>query len=225
MSSEHTDVAAYSLGLLEPGDQQDFEAHLAGCQSCTAELAEFATMADLFAGVQPVESDTEELAETALGDLIRQRAGARRRRVRQQAALAAAAALVLLAGGVGVGIATAPHQSPLSAQVVLEGQRHSATNAATGVTGTIGLVPKTWGTQVTLDLAGVRGPVECQLVAVSRTGERRVITGWFVPTTGFGVPGHPAHLLLIGGVAIPMSQLSEVDVQVVNGATLLSIRM
>jgi hypothetical protein len=76
-----------------------------------------------------------------------------------------------------------------------------------------------------MDLAGVRGPLECQLIAVSRTGERRVVTGWFVPRAGFGVPGNPSHLLLIGGTAIPEKELSRVEIEVVNGATLLSISM
>jgi hypothetical protein len=228
MSSQHTDVAAYSLGLLEQEDRQDFEVHLADCQSCAAELAEFATMADLLSGVEPVgpvESGQEELGDTALGDLIRQRAMARSRRVRLQAVLAAVASLVLLAGGVAVGLVSAPQQPASVAQLVRQGQQHSATNARTGVTATIGLVAKTWGTQITMDLAGVRGPLECQLIAVSRTGERRVVTGWFVPRAGFGVPSNPSHLLLIGGTAIPEKELSRVEIEVVNGATLLSISM
>jgi anti-sigma factor RsiW len=40
MSSEHTDVGAYALGLLEPEDRRAFEEHLAGCPACAAELAE-----------------------------------------------------------------------------------------------------------------------------------------------------------------------------------------
>jgi anti-sigma factor RsiW len=49
--SEHTDVGAYSLGLLEQQDRRAFEAHLADCQTCAAELAELAGMAGLLTGV------------------------------------------------------------------------------------------------------------------------------------------------------------------------------
>ena len=93
----------------------------------------------------------------------------------------------------------------------------------TGATGTVGLLTKTWGTYVSLDLAGVHGPLECQLIAVSKTGQRRVVTGWLVRAPGDGVPGHPAHLLVQGGTAIPVAGLARFDVVVVNGPTLLSI--
>lgn len=227
MNSQHTDVAAYSLGLLEQQDRQDFEAHLADCTSCAAELAEFSSMADLLSGMEPVESGQEETAETAAAetavvDLLRVRAAARRRRVRRQSVLAAAASLVLLAGGVAAGIAAAPQQAPPVAQVI-PGHRHTATDPRTGVTGTIGLVAKPWGTQVTLDLARVHGPVECQLIAVSKTGERRVITGWFVPSAGYGVPGHLGRLLIHGGTSIAETDLSSLVVEVVHGGALLTI--
>jgi len=100
MSVQHTDVASYSLGLLQDDDRRAFEAHLAECESCTAELAEFAAMASLFSGVDPVESPPPEPAETAIAELIAKRGAAERRRVRQRAMLAVAASLVLLAGGV-----------------------------------------------------------------------------------------------------------------------------
>ena len=112
---------------------------------------------------------------------------------------------------------------PASVGGGLTGQLHSATDPGTGVAGTVGLVAKAWGTQVTLDLSKVRGPVECELVAVSKTGERRVVMGWLVPAPGDGVPGHPAHLVIAGGTAIPRNDLARVDVDVVNGRTLLTI--
>jgi len=107
--------------------------------------------------------------------------------------------------------------------VAIPGQLHSATDPGTGAAGTVGLVAKAWGTQVTLDLSKVHGPAECELVAVSRTGERRVVMGWLVAAPGDGVSGHPAHLVLRGGTSIPRSDLSRVDVDVVNGRTLVSI--
>lgn len=47
--------------------------------------------------------------------------------------------------------------------------------------------------------------------------------GWFVPAAGYGVPGHPGHLLVQGGVAISQHDLSRLSVVVVHGRSLLSI--
>jgi len=231
----HTDVGAYSMGLLEERDRREFEDHLAGCPACAAEVAELSPMAALLRGVEPrgVEPAGAADGEPAAGrepgggdvtELLRRRARQQRQRRRWQVALGAAAGIVLIGGGIGVGIAAAPQNGPPPPPpLALTGQLHSATDPGTGVAGTVGLVAKAWGTQVTLDLSKVHGPAECELVAVSRTGERRVVMGWLVTAPGDGVPGHPAHLLIRGGTSIPRSDLSRVDVDVVNGRTLVSI--
>ena len=228
----HTDVGAYSMGLLEERDRHEFEDHLAGCPACAAEVAELSPMAALLKGVElrGVELTGVEPGvgrEPGGGDvteLLRRRARRQRQRRRWQVALGAAAGIVLIGGGIGVGIAAAPQNGPPPPPpLALTGQLHSATDPGTGVAGTVGLVAKAWGTQVTLDLSKVRGPAECELVAVSRTGERRVVMGWLVTAPGDGVPGHPAHLVIRGGTSIPRSDLSRVDVDVVNGRTLVSI--
>jgi len=231
----HTDVGAYSMGLLEEQDQRAFEEHLAGCPACAAELAELSPMAALLKGielkgielkgVEPAGDGPDEGPDEAtVTDLVRRRASQQRHRRRWQAGLGAAAGIVLIGGGIGLGIAAAPQPAgPAAPPLALTGQLHSATDLRTGAAGTVGLVAKAWGTQVTLDLSKVRGPAECELIAVSRTGERRVVMGWLVPAPGDGVPGHPAHLVIRGGTSIPRNDLARVDVDVVNGRTLVSI--
>jgi len=220
----HTDVGAYSMGLLEEQDKRAFEDHLAGCPACAAELAELSPMAALLRGVEPAGAAQDEPAEAQVTELIRRRARQQRHRRRWQVALGAAAGIVLIGGGIGVGIAASPqHAGPPVSALTLTGQLHSATDPGTGAAGTVGLVAKAWGTQVTLDLAKVHGPVECELVAVAKTGERRVVMGWLVPAPGDGVPGHPAHLVIRGGTSIPRNDLTRFDVDVVNGRTLVSI--
>jgi hypothetical protein len=231
----HTDVGAYSMGLLEERDRREFEDHLAGCPACAAEVAELSPMAALLRGVElrGVEpagaADGEPAASREPGggdvtELLRRRARQQRQRRRWQVALGAAAGIVLIGGAIGLGIVAAPQDGPPPAPpLALNGQLHSAIDPGTGVAGTVGLVAKAWGTQVTLDLSKVHGPAECELVAVSRTGERRVVMGWLVTAPGDGVPGHPAHLVIRGGTSIPRNDLSRVDVDVVNGRTLVSI--
>lgn len=218
VSGEHTDVAAYALGLLEPADQQAFEEHLRSCPACAAELAELSDMKGLLTGIGPVEPAADEPSGAQVTDLVRRRAQSERRRVRWQSALAAAAAVVLLAGGLIVGRAVAPQATvPAIANPI------TATNPATGVVGTVGLVKKPFGTQVTLDLAKIRGPKQCQMVAVSTTGQRSVIATWFLPPVNFGSPAHPAPLNLVGWTTIPRADLARIDVNLVGGPNLVSI--
>jgi len=220
--SEHTDVGAYALGLLEPADRQAFEEHLASCPSCAAELADLSGMKDLLTGIGPVPAGAEEPTEAEVVELVRRRAGDRRRRTRWQAALSAAAAVVLLAGGVAVGLATAPRSGTVIPPP--KGVLASATNSVTHVTGKAGLVAKTWGTEITLQLFGVAGPLDCQLVAVSRTGVREKLGSWQVPPHAhFGLPGHPNPLVLGGPAGIKINDLSQLVISVVNGRTLVSI--
>jgi hypothetical protein len=219
----HTDVGAYSMGLLEEPDRRAFEDHLAGCASCSAELAELSPMAALLRGVEPASAPGHQADGANVTQLIGRRAARQRERRRWQAVAGVAAGVVLIGGGIGIGMASSQHAGPAAPAVAVPGQLHSATDPGTGVAGTVGLLAKAWGTQVTLDLSKVHGPVECQLVAVSRTGERRVVMSWLVPAPGDGVPGHPAHLVIQGGTSIPRSDLAHLDVDVVNGRTLVSI--
>ncbi len=224
MSVKHTDVAAYSLGLLGPADRLDFEAHLAQCDSCAAELAEFSAMTDLFAGIGEIELADDEKVDAAIADLASSRSLARRRRTRQRAVLALAACLVLVAVGIAAGAFALPRSSPpVASGPLLTGVLHKATNPVTGITGTVGLVSKPWGTQVTLQLGRVKGPLDCELIAVSKTGEQRVTMGWLVPAAGYGVPGHPADLLIEGGTSINVNDLATIKIDVVPGRTLLTI--
>jgi anti-sigma factor RsiW len=219
ISGEHIDLGAYALGLLEDQDKVTFEAHLATCDACRTELPSLSPIAGLLRGMDPVDVP---VAVEPPADLLRRRASATRRGRRRLIIASAAAGVVLAGGGIGIGLTVAPGPAP-AATSRLTGQLHTATNPANGVTGTVGLVAKSWGTQVTLDLAGVHGPLECELTAASKQGARRIVTGWLVTAPGDGVPGHPAHLLVQGGTAISLANLARFDVIVVNGPTLLTI--
>jgi len=75
ISNDHIDVGAYALGLLEDRDKAVFEAHLATCSSCTAELSTLSPVADLVKGLEPVELPGDAEAAQAPVDLLRRRAG------------------------------------------------------------------------------------------------------------------------------------------------------
>ncbi|MFI0444825.1 anti-sigma factor family protein [Actinomadura sp. 6N118] len=226
---EHSDVGAYALGLLEEDDRRAFEEHLAGCEQCRRELAEFGGMGELLTGLEDYKDAATALDEPPgeVIDLLRRR---RRTDRRGTYVIGAAAAAALIATGATVGaVLTGPEtgdghdrHSPAQALVVA-GERHAATDARTGARGLVGLEGKGWGTHVGLELKGVKGPLRCHLEAVSRTGARSVVTGWQVPVKGYGVPGSPNPLVTHGGTAIQRKDLDRFEVKVEGGGTLLTI--
>lgn len=245
-AAEHTDVVAYAFGALEEADRRAFEEHLATCASCTDELAGLREMKDLFTGlkedtaVPPLPETLPEGAEDAGGgsdvvDLLRRRKSAARRQRRATVILSAAAAAAFLAGGIAIGGATASHKTvtampgmPGSSngpapQLVLTGERHSATDPASGVHATVALMSLGWGTHVALEIGNVKGPLECELVAISKTGTERVVGGWSVPPAGYGTPAHHDQLYVHGGTSIPRNQLARFEVRVIGGGTQVSI--
>jgi hypothetical protein len=248
---QHTDVGAYVLGLLEADDRRRFEAHLAHCPRCRAELPELSGIA------AAVRATPLDIASASLGlwtgaaaaadepptrqvaDLVRRRATADRRRRRRDVLLAAAAGVVVLAGGVAVGAQVAGGDDPTGpAAESAAGDTHdtagdtgvqaapglvlSGTDPVTGADGTITMESTSWGTRIGLELANVRGPLECELVAVTTSGER-VVSGWSVPESGYGVAGSPDPLTIEGGVAATPDAITRFDVRTSDGQTLLAI--
>lgn len=232
MSVEHTDVGAYALGLLEEADRRAFEEHLNGCAACAAEFDDLAGMRGLLDGVGPVEAGDEEPPEIdgAVADLVERRRREDRRQRRGTMVIGLAAGVALVAGGVTIGSAIVSpggggehhHGSP-AADVLAKGTRHTATDPATHVVGVVATRPAPFGTEVGLDLAGVRGPLTCRLVAVMRSGQQQPVTEWSVPEEGYGVPGSPKHLQVHGGIAGKAGDVSRWDVIVEGGGRLVSI--
>lgn len=232
MTVAHTDVGAYALGLLEEDDRRAFEEHLGDCTSCTAELGGLGDMRRLLAGIGPVEVDDEEPEDLSgdITDLVARRRREDRRRRRGTLVIGLAAGVALVAGGVTAGAAIVSpggggehqHGSP-AADVLASGVRHSATDPSTHAVGIVATRAQPFGTEVGLDLANVRGPLTCRLVAVMRSGQQQPVTEWAVPPKGYGVPGSPAHLQVHGGISVEPSDVSRYDVLIEGGGRLVSV--
>ncbi|RFS83052.1 zf-HC2 domain-containing protein [Actinomadura spongiicola] len=250
---EHTDIGAYALGLLEEDDRRAFETHLAQCASCAEELGEMSGMAEALSGLGEFTGATEGVdreievggatgaAEAASAtaserppaeviDLLRRERRSDRRRRRGTYVIGAAAAAALIGTGVtvgaglgGDGLPARGHGHGPAQALVVSGERHTGSDARTGVNGLVGLSSVGWGTHVGLELKGVRGPLRCRLEAVSRTGERTVVTAWQVPVKGYGVPGSPEPLITHGGTPIQRKDLDRFEVRIEGGGTLLTI--
>jgi hypothetical protein len=225
---EHTDVAAYALGLLEEPERRAFAAHLEDCPRCAGELRQLTGMRELLTQVEPVDLEDRHDTAGVPVDL-----GARRRRPVDRIAMIAAAAAILLVGVfVGATVSdsgSAPGAAPVgdhvhapAAQLLLYGQRFAAADPETGVTGVVGIEPRGFGTHVALELRGVHGPLRCSLTVVSRTGVREPAATWGVPVPGYGVPGAPNPLVIHGATSIPPGDIARFEISTTD-RTLLGV--
>jgi len=251
--TSHIDVGAYALGLLEEPDRRAFEAHLSTCMPCHEELAVLRGVAAQLDGMPPIEDprDAEPVPPPpeVVTDMLRYRARKARRGRVARALVGAAAGVVLLAGAFGTGLTmggdragdggagaggSAAAVGAGAVQVVdgsveklmREGRRVEAADSASGVTGTVAMEGKQWGSRVGLRLAKVRGPLQCELVAVDRTGRAHTVVGWSVPPKGYGVPGSPAPLMVQGGTALTPDEIARFEVRTIGrngGRTLLTV--
>src|SRR5881397_3387372 len=103
----HSFAAAYALHALDPGDEQRFEAHLAGCDRCRVDVAGYLESATaLAAAVEPADPPAE------LRDRILTQARAERpnvvplrpRRFASPTAITSAIAAVAACAAIGLGI-------------------------------------------------------------------------------------------------------------------------
>lgn len=204
------DLAAYVLGALEPAERSAFEAHLPSCERCRAESTEFAGLPGLLGRLSAADAaavSTPEPAddEAALNRLLAHVA-ARRRARRRRNLLSVAAAVVLLAGA-GAGIAAGVSGSAGG------GREISATQGA--VHATVRLDGSAAGTEIALDLQGVRPDEHCRLVAVAKDGSTADAGSWVARYDGWA----GVH----GVTSIARSDLASLRVEDASGATLVAI--
>ena len=138
--------AAYVLGALDAEERQRFEGHLVGCEQCRGDVAVFAPIPALLAGIDSPEavSVPGSVLEDALLRVRSERSSLlrSRRRWRGSAALAgvaAVAAVVFLAGS----------------QLLTEAEPDATSltvDAESVVTAEITVASRSWGTAINLDL-------------------------------------------------------------------------
>ena len=168
-----TDLGAYVLGALEPGERRRVEEHLHRCPACAAELAEFSALLPLLDRVDP--ADLSPGAVTPSPDLFARMSAAAApppRRRRRSWALVAAAVLAVL----GVGVAS---------WVTSTGQE-TVTATAGSVQATVTASAVDHGSALVVTVAGMKPHENCTLVAVDRDGARHAAGEWPASEAGGG---------------------------------------
>ncbi|MFF2894891.1 anti-sigma factor family protein [Streptomyces sp. NPDC057966] len=245
----HDAAGAYLLGVLDDAEASAFEAHLAGCDLCTARLDELAGLEPVLArvsesrGVSAVRYVPGQPGPHVLERLVDEvTAGRVRRRRRSMFLVAAAVALIIggpvvavLAGGDDGPTTRAAGPYPTGSSDPTEGaafrrmpEKVRATDPRTRVSASVGMAERPWGTSTVLELRNVTGPQKCRLIAVSRTGEEEVVTSWSVPEWGYGIqdspyPGAEYPLYVSGGAAMGRGDIDHFEVRTFDGRRLVEV--
>lgn len=242
--SPHADVGAYALGVLGDDEAVRFEEHLADCERCADELDRMLALAavlDEARGEAPEETEdaTALLARPRpeLLDRLLAETTTRRRSERWRRVLVAAVAVLLIGGGSGVAVGAlgggdgdgGEDGGRTGAEGVRtefqQGEKHQGVDPATKVEAAVSLAEKPWGTHVTLRLGNLRGPRECDLVAVGRNGERQTVSSWSVPKYGYGIEGTKwdEPLYITGGAALTPDRIDRFEVRTLDGERLAAV--
>ncbi|MFF3286849.1 zf-HC2 domain-containing protein [Streptomyces sp. NPDC003023] len=214
----HLDVAAYALGILEPADTHRFEEHLAGCVPCAVGLSDFSTVTTALSELAgPGRIDARpgpKLLDRLTDAVLVQRRRERRRRFRL---VAVAAALIVALPTAAVTLRG--EEQPPPPRVV-------ASDPVTGVTASVALDDRGWGTAVAMRLSGLAGPRTCRLIAIGKDGAEHPVLSWWVPDSGYGLgpgSGGEGPLDLEASTGLHTAEIGRWEVRSDSGERLLSI--
>lgn len=240
-SSTHRDVAAYALGVLDPDDAARFEDHLAECDACAMELESLLPVTAL---LSQVDGDSFVRMEESVRDgrMLDEMVNAvtydrSRVRARRVFALAAGIIAVVLFSGLSLiaGISVDGDDSPTVASGSptptvgteglgvggmddLPGERFSAVDPNTKVKAEMVMESREWGTQVSIAVGNIHGPLICQLVAVGEDGVGEVVYSWKVPEKGYGTKENPEVLFLQGVTHASRDGMTRMELQSLDSA-------
>ncbi|MEU6170541.1 zf-HC2 domain-containing protein [Streptantibioticus parmotrematis] len=217
----HVDVGAYVLGVLDASDMDRFEQHLAVCGTCSARLEELSGLVPILAEIG--QDGPPRPPDGALLDrLLAEVAGERRTKRRRRRLMAVAAAALIVAGPTAAVVSMETTSSPPAASQSFA-HSYTATDAGTGVSATIGLTARQWGTQIDMRLSDVGGPRTCHLVVVGTNGQQETVANWTVPPGGYASGGKPRPISVSGATAMSPSDIARFDVITTQGQKLVSV--
>lgn len=207
----HQLLGAYLLGGLEPAEAAVFEQHLGSCTDCRQELDELASLPALLDALPipdavaltaaavavaresaPAAPGTSPVPRRLLDELA-----ARRRKVRRRwSAAGAAAAAACLALGVLAGPLLNPLPKPDASYSV---------QASNGLQVTVGLVKKTWGTELAVDGRSLPAEGTFSLWVKDRDGGEDRACSWTATPSG--------KVRITGATPMQLSSIASVEMR------------
>jgi anti-sigma factor RsiW len=237
--SDRDALGAYAFDALDARERETVAQHVNGCGRCRAELAELQEVTRMLGELPPeaVLTGPPEGGELVLQRTLRQlrteMAGIGRRQHLRQGFAAAAAVAACIVAGVALGRATAPQAA---------NQNATATQTATPTTGQASVIPGTkvastvdarsntrlvatmvpaqgW-VRLNVAVSGVARGEKCRIVVVDRHGGREIAASWVVSEKG-----EAEGTNVDGSAAVPLDDVSAVEVENADGKTLVSLRI
>ncbi|MER7377646.1 anti-sigma factor family protein [Streptomyces lanatus] len=247
--NEHETVGAYALGILDDAEATAFEAHLATCEWCAQQLDELAGMEPMLAALADLpgsgspaigESLSAKPSPRIVNNLVDEIAERRAQKRRRSFYMVAAAAALIVAGPFAAiattgtdsdgGSGTNATLAANPARDLFNGIADKVKGTGSGgkVTATVALQEKAWGTETALELSGVKGPLKCSMIFVSKDGERETAASWSVPKWGYGIPDAKTEqarnpLYVSGGVSMSPSDVDHVEVMTFDGEKIAEV--
>lgn len=236
VDESHTQLGAYALGALDPGEAADFERrHLQTCAQCRFDLNELVALRESLDEVPP-EAFLDGPPEG--GDLLLQKT-LRRVRDEEEAApvrsgrssrrglaLVAAAVLVVaaLGGGVLVGRQTGSTEPPLAVPAqpteVPGTKSVEGRDPTTGVQLAASVAPFQGWVKVNVAVKGVKAGEKCLLQVTTKDGQSVTAGSWQVSekweSQGFS---------LDGSALVAPDDVKSVDIVTVDGRKLVSAQV
>ena len=208
----HQLLGAYLLGGLEPGEAAAFEQHLGSCADCRQELDELASLPALLdalpvpdavalAAAAPAaagrEPSTPDHAPAAVPRGMLEELSTRRRRARRRwtAALAVAAAASLALGILAAPLFNQPPKPDASYSV----------QASDGLQITVGMVKKTWGTELAVDGRSLPADGTFSLWVKDSDGVEDRACAWTATPTG--------RVRITGATPLQLSNIASVEMR------------
>jgi hypothetical protein len=184
-------LGVYVLGAIDPAERARVDEHLATCVECREELASLAGLPAMLRKVPVAEAERLAAAEQDPGltgvpsppmltSLVARTANVRRIRRWRGLAAAAAVALVAVAGGAAVTNALEPGGPPRHGPTQLTASWHHASGSGpvAGAHLTVKYRSEPWGTEMWINVTGLRPGSACEFRITESTGATSVVGSW-----------------------------------------------